>query len=94
MELRVKGVQNKNGSIDDAASDSCSNSYLSKLEEGDHFEEVANVIQNTFNTSAKYNKYKVNTHDFLMNQLSEIMNSNQEEANLEANQGVVTESII
>jgi hypothetical protein len=94
LELRVKGVQNKDGSIDDAASDSCTNSNASRIDGVDDFEEVANIIQNTFNTSAKYNKYKVNTHDFLMNQLSEIMNSNQEESISEANKGVTTQSII
>lgn len=60
----------------------------------DDLEEMANIIQNTFNTSSKYNKYKVNTHDFLMNQLSE--NMNEESSNIEepTKTGIVTQSII
>jgi hypothetical protein len=88
---------------------SCSHSAASKGHDVDDFEEVAQIIQNTFNTSAKYNKYKVNTHDFLMNQLSEIMNQHQEEAEActdieeskgssnshqDNSKGIVTQSII
>lgn len=67
LELRIKGA-NVAEEQDDGDS-SHSQSVVSKIDyEEDEFKDrVTEIIENTFNTSSKYNKYKINTHDFLMN---------------------------
>lgn len=70
LELRVHGASCEEQMRDNESNCTCSNSAIERNDEEDEEqfkERVTEIIQNTFNTSTKVNKYKINTHDFLMN---------------------------